>query len=62
MQPCPHQRSRFKLQGDVLQERHEVGRPPLHLLQALELAVLLLCVLRAGREVRQWGAEEGTWA
>lgn len=40
-QPCPHQGSWLKLQGHVLQEGHEVGWAPLHLLQALELAVLL---------------------
>lgn len=43
----------------MLQEGHEVGRPPLHLLQALELAVLLLCILRVEMGVRERGAEEG---
>lgn len=32
----------------MLQEGHQVGRAPFHLLQALELAVLLLCVLGGG--------------
>lgn len=50
------------MQGHVLQEGHEVGRATLHLLQALELAVLLLCVLGVGMGVRQWGAEKGPWA
>lgn len=35
----------------MLQEGHQVGRAPFHLLQALELAVLLLCVL--------WGGDGG---
>lgn len=39
--PHPHQRSWLELQGHMLQEGHEVGRAALHLLQALELAVLI---------------------
>lgn len=42
----------------MLQEGHEVGGPPLHLLQTLELAVLLLCVLRVRMGVR-WGGQKG---
>lgn len=62
--PHPHQGSWLELQGHVLQEGHEVGRATLHLLQVLELAVLLLCVLGVGMGggVRQWGAKEGLWA
>lgn len=36
------QGSRLKLHGHVLQEGHEVGRAPLHLIQVLELVVLFL--------------------
>lgn len=60
-QPHPHQGSWLELQGHVLQEGQQVGWTPLHLLQALELAVLLLCALRVRIGVRLWG-EEGPWA
>lgn len=61
-QPRPHQGSWLELHGHVLQEGHEVGRAPLHLIQALVLVVLLLGVLGVGMGVRQWGAEEGLGA
>lgn len=46
--PRPHQGSRLKLHGHVLQEGHEVGRAPLHLIQVLELVVLFLGILWGG--------------
>lgn len=60
-QPRPHQGSWLKLHGHVLQEGHEMGRAPLHLIQVLELVVLFLGVLRGGEGSETEGSSGGAW-